>query len=75
VTVWRHDVRRGDDDFCVNKLSFELRILPFLVRGGYQRVALLFKPLADSQFPLSRSEKIWLLFGVLTALEESDEPI
>jgi hypothetical protein len=42
------DVRRGNDDLCVNKVLVELRVLALLVRGGDELVALVLNPLPDA---------------------------
>lgn len=58
----------SDDDFGVDELFVELRVLAFLVRGGHQGVALVLEPLADTQLIFCSAEQLRLLLGVLTTL-------
>lgn len=63
-------LRSGDDDFGINQFLVELGVLALLVRGSHQGVSLIFKPLSNTQLVLSGSEKAWLVFGMLMALDE-----
>lgn len=62
------DVRCGDDDFSVNKVLVELRVLALLVGCGDELVALLLDPLPQTKLVLSGTEKTGLLLSVDTAL-------
>lgn len=52
----------GDDNFCVDELPVEGRVLALLVRGGYEGVALVFEPLADAKLVLGCAQEIRDLF-------------
>lgn len=60
--------RCGDDDFCINKLLIEFGILPVLVRGGYEGVALVLQPFPNAKLVLRGTEQTWLLLSMLVAL-------
>jgi hypothetical protein len=62
------NVRCGDDDFGVNEVLVELRVLTLLVRGGDELVALLLDPLPQTKLVLGGSEKTGLLLSVDAAL-------
>lgn len=61
-------IRSGDDDFSVDELLVEGRVLALLVGGGDQGVTLLLEPLPQAELVLSGTQKTGLLLGVLTAL-------
>lgn len=63
------DVRGGDDDLGVNKVLVELGVLALLVGSGDEGVALVLNPLPQTKLVLGGTEKLWLLLGVLKALE------
>ena len=60
--------RGGDDDFSIDELLVEGRVLTLLVGGGHESVALLLEPLANTKFVLGSTEQTRLLLGVLTTL-------
>ena len=62
------DVRCGDDDFGVNEVLVELRVLTLLVGGGDELVALLLDPLPQTELVLGGTEKTGLLLSVDTTL-------
>lgn len=62
------DQRCSDDNFGVNKLPVEGRVLALLVGSGHQGVALVLEPLADAKFILGGTQQLRLLLGVLTTL-------
>lgn len=51
------DIRGGDDDFGIDQLLVEGRVLAVLVGGGHHGVALVFQPLADAELILRRAEQ------------------
>lgn len=72
----RDHERGGDDDFSVDKLLVESRVLTLLVGGGHQRVALVLEPLAQAELILGGTQKLGLLLGVLKPLEKRpDQPL
>lgn len=64
--------RSGDDDFGIDELLVEGRVLALLVGGGDQSVALLLEPLAQTELVLGGTQQTGLLLGVLTALSSMD---
>ena len=62
------NVRCGDDDFGINEVLIELRVLTLLIRGGDELVALLLDPLPQTKLVLGGSEKTGLLLSVDAAL-------
>jgi hypothetical protein len=61
-------VRCGDDDFGVNKVLVELRVLTLLIGGCDELVTLLFDPLPQTELILGGTEKTGLLLSVDTTL-------
>jgi hypothetical protein len=61
-------LRCGDDNFSINKLFVEGRVLTLLVRCGDESVTLVLKPFADTKLVLGGTEKAGDLSGVLTTL-------
>jgi len=62
------DVRCGDDDFRIDEVLVELRVLTLLVGGGDELVALLLDPLPQTELILGGTEETGLLLSVDTAL-------
>lgn len=65
------NLRGGDDNFGVNELTIENRVLSFLVRGCNQGVAIVFKILPQAELVLRRPEQARLVFGMLATLKKS----
>lgn len=57
-------VRCGDDDFGVNEVLVELRVLTLLVGGSDELVTLLLNPLPQTKLVLGGTEKAGLLLSV-----------
>lgn len=62
------DARCGDDDFRVNEVLVELRVLTLLVGGSDELMALILDPLPQTKLVLGGTEKTGLLLSVDTTL-------
>lgn len=62
------DVRCGDNDFSINKVLVELRVLTLLVGGRDEFVTLLLDPFPQTKLVLGGTEKTGLLLSVDTTL-------
>lgn len=61
-------LRSGDDDFGINKLLIESRVVTVLIRGGHQSVSLVLKPLPNAKLVLRGAKKAWLLSSMVVTL-------
>lgn len=62
-------LRCCDDDLGVWNVLVEFAVLTLLVGGGHKLVALRLDPFSETKLVLCGSEQLWLLLGVLVALE------
>ena len=64
------DIRRGDDDFGVDKLLVEFGACALLVRCSHESMALGLDPFSNPELVLGRSKQLWHINGMLVALVE-----
>ena len=65
--IYKANIRYGM--VSIDMLLIEPRILVFFVGGCHKSVSLILKPFSDSQFVFCRSQKLWNLFCMLSALQ------
>lgn len=62
------NLRCGDDDLSIDQMLVKGRVLPFLVRGGDELMALVLDPFPQPELVLGAAQKLWLLSGVFVRL-------
>jgi hypothetical protein len=66
-------LRCGNDNFGIDQLLVEGRVLALLIGSGDESVALVLEPFSDAELVLGRSQQRVDLFGVLAAVVQYEQ--